>query len=879
MPSAKASLPKNYTPAPLEKKWSARWRSQNLYRWSVKSKKPIFSIDTPPPYPSGEFHLGNALNWFTMDFIARYRRMRGFEVFFPQGWDCHGLPTEVAVEKRDNIRKGDLSREEFRKRCIGLTLQNIRSMKRAMLRLGLSTDWSEEYRTMDPSYWVNTQRSFVRLHKMGLIYRGAHPVDWCPRCQTAIAHAEVEYDDRNTSLNTILFETPDGTKVPIATTRPELLGACQAVAVHPADPRNAGLVGKRLKVPLSGKEVPVIADEVVDPNFGTGVVMICTFGDRTDVRWTQKHRLPVATLLDDAGRMVPDAGKYAGLEVREARRAVLTDLEAAGLLTEKRQVSQSVGICWRCKTPVEILPREQWFMDVTSWRDRILRASRKIRWVPEEMSVRLEQWANSMEWDWVISRQRIFATPIPVWTCGGCGEVRVAEERELPVDPTKRRPKEACRKCGSRDWRGETDVFDTWMDSSITIASHAGWPDTKSRRFKRLFPATLQQNGTDIIRTWDYYLLVRHLALLGRVPFRDIVINGMVVGSDGRKMSKSAGNFVSPAAILDRYGTDALRQWAALGGAMGSDIAYQEKEVVAGHRFLQKLWNVYRFALPHARPRPGARLRDADLWLLGTLRETVEEATEAMEGYQFDRAFRAIRTWAWEVLADEYVELVKWRLYGRDLPAKTAAQHTLHTALEALARLLAPFVPFFAEEVFSRLPGTKGSVHVQPWPGVAARPPAKRARAGARTQQVVAEIRRWKAAAGLPLNAPVEGIRVHADGPLDRAEVAGATRCQVEFRAGAPPVERRIKSVKPRTAALGRVFRERTPRVLEAVRAVGPEAWSSLLASPGATLRLGEFDVPREALEVEEESVLRGEAVEVRRVQGAIILFPARDVE
>ncbi|MEM3086188.1 MAG: valine--tRNA ligase [Halobacteria archaeon] len=873
MPSPKP-LPKSYAPGPLEKKWSSRWKSSNLYRWNVKSKRPIFSIDTPPPYPSGEFHLGNALNWFCMDFTARYKRMRGFEVFFPQGWDCHGLPTEVAVEKRDNIRKGDVPRDEFRRRCIGLTLENIRNMKRAMLRLGLSTDWSEEYRTMDPSYWVNTQRSFVRLRKKGLIYRGAHPVDWCPRCQTAIAHAEVEYDDRNTHLNTILFGGPDGTRIPIATTRPELLGACQAVAVHPEDARNRALIGKKLRVPLHGKEVPVLADEAVDPDFGTGIVMICTFGDRTDVRWVQKHKLPVTTLLDDAGRMVPAAGKYAGLEVKEARRAVLADLQAAGLVAKVEQISQSVGICWRCKTPVEILPREQWFMDVTSWRDRILAEHRKVKWIPEAMAERLETWAKAMEWDWVISRQRIFATPIPAWTCAKCGEVRVAEESELPVDPTRKKPKESCRKCGAPEWRGETDVFDTWMDSSVTILNHAGWPDVKSARFKRLFPATLQQNGTDIIRTWDYYLLVRHLALLGRAPYRTVAINGMVTGSDGKKMSKSAGNYVSPHVVLDKYGADALRQWAALGGALGSDIAYQEKEVVAGHRFLQKLWNVLRFAQPHALPHPRAKLRDADLWLLKTLKETVAEVTRAMEGYQFDRAFRAIRTWAWEVLADEYVELVKWRLYGSDRAAREAAEHTLHAALDALARLLAPFVPFFAEEMFHHLPGARGSVHTSSWPAApkGALPP-RRAEAGARTQGVVAEIRRWKAAHGLPLNAPVESIRVYAEGPVDREEVAGATRCAVEFLPGAPPVERTVKSVTPRAAALGRLFREKTPSVLEALRGVEAARWPSLLEGSGP-LRLGEFEVPREALHVEEASTLRGAPVEVRRMRGATVVFP-----
>jgi valyl-tRNA synthetase len=763
-------LPKRYDHRKIEDKWRNFWEEKRIYKFDRKTEKPVFSIDTPPPYPSsGEFHMGNVLNWTYFDVVARYYRMKGYEVLFPQGWDCHGLPTEVQAEKKYGIKKGDIPREEFRNLCIELTRENIKRMKSEILKLGYSIDWSTEYETMSPDYWRKTQLSFILLYRKGLIYRGEHPVDWCPRCQTAIAHAEVEYESRSGELSYILFDD-----VEIATTRPELLCSCVAVAVHPEDERYKNLGGKRVRVPIYGKEVEVLKDSEVDPEFGTGIVMICTYGDRTDVKWVKRYGLEVIQGIDEEGRMTDKAGKYEGMEILECREEIISDLEKSGKLRRREKIQQKVGVCWRCKTPVEILPRAQWFMDVTSWKDEIIKAAERVRWVPDHMRLRLQEWAGSLDWDWVISRQRFFATPIPVWYCGSCGAVRVAEEGEIPIDPSETVPSSPCR-CGKTEWVPERDVFDTWMDSSITCAVHAGWPDFPER-FRKAFPADLQPNGTDIIRTWDYYLLVKHLALFGEIPYKTVLINGMVVGEDGRKMSKSLGNFVTPSEAIEKYGADAVRQWAILGGSPGSDIPFKWKDVIGASRFLQKLWSILRFSARHVRQEE-TELMQTDQWILSELNSLILSVTKALDGFKFDSAMRDIRRFAWEVLADEYIELAKWRLYAGDEEKKKAAQNTLFILTHNLARLLAPFLPFFAEELWSVV--GSGSVHNQKWPSPIRWEPAL-AKKGKLIKDIVSSIRRYKAARGLPLNHPLGKIKIYSEVDFQLFDIAGASNAEVE---------------------------------------------------------------------------------------------------
>jgi valyl-tRNA synthetase len=822
-------IPKHYDFAEVEERWQRTWRDEENY-FDRRSEKPRYVIDTPPPYPTGNFHIGNALNWCYIDFIARYKRMQGYNVMFPQGWDCHGLPTEVKVEEIHGITKNDVSREEFRKMCRELTAKNIGLMRGTLRRLGFSIDWSNEYITMRPEYFGKTQRSFLRMFHDGYIYQAEHPVNFCIRCETAIAFAEVTYQERETTLTTFLF---DG--VEIATTRPELLAACVAVAVHPDDERYTRLHGKEVTVPFFGHKVPVLQDPAVDPTFGTGAVMICTFGDKQDVHWWKEYGLPLRKAIDRRGMMTGIAGKYEGMTVGEARKAIVADMKKAGLLRGEKKIAQRVGACWRCKTPIEILSERQWFIRVK--HDEILKAAREVTWIPEHMRTRLENWVAQMEWDWCISRQRIFATPIPVWFCDACGEMVLPSPEEIPVDPTITRPKTPCPKCGGTKFTPEEDVLDTWMDSSISVLHVTGW-DGKGT--PPLFPAQLRPQGHDIIRTWACYTILRSVALTGGKPWDGILVNGMVLGEDGFKMSKSRGNIIQPEEILGKYGADSFRQWSASGAATGSDIMFNWNDVVAASRLQTKLWNIVRFILPKIGDRE-YRLEQvtapADRWLLDRLSGTVSAVTAAMEAYAFDQVLKAIREFAWDLLADEYIELVKGRLYSEGEGRESAAA-ALSITLDALLRMLAPFLPHFAEECYHHLKGR--SVHREPWVSFGFQDAPAREQ-GDLVVRIVSGLRTYKHDHGMALNAPFGRLTVYTKAPVeDGGDAARALNATIAWRAEEPRLERRAGDVKFNMGVVGPAFKGKARAFMEAVRSLPPES----MEHPPAAIALGGEMVP-----------------------------------
>jgi valyl-tRNA synthetase len=876
-------IPKDYSPLDVESKWQQKWKEWNIYRFKREDRvSPTYVIDTPPPYPSGEFHMGTALNWTYIDIAARYKRMRGFNVFFVQGWDCHGLPTEVQVEKSYGIRKGDLPAEKFRELCIRLTEENIAHMRKEMDSFGFSIDWSTEYRTMDPEYYSKTQLSFLKLYQKGLIYRGEHPVNWCPRCETAIADAEVEYEERRATLSYIKFRLTDGGFLTIATTRPEFLPACVVVAVHPNDERYQEYVGRRIEVPPLGQIVEIIQDPEVDPEFGTGVVMVCTFGDKTDVKWVKRHKLPIVKLIDGKGRMTSAAGKYEGMGIEESRGAIIRDLKESGLVEKQEDLTQNVGSCWRCKTPVEILSVPQWFMRVMDLNKRVIEEAKNVRWIPGHMLNRIVDWAKSMDWDWVISRQRIFATPIPAWYCSACREPIVAREDQLPVIPWKDHPPvERCPKCGGREFEPEKDVLDTWMDSSITIAAHAGWPEMD----ERLFPADLQPNGTDIIRTWDYYLMVRHLALFEKVPYRAVLVNGMVVGSDGRKMSKSLGNYVDTTLARKKYGTDALRQWAAIGASTGSDIPFSWKDVEFGHRFMRKFWNAARFAAPHLR---GAKeldpkrleFRPVDKWILSRLNRLVKRVTDWLEDYQFNHALGEIHNFVWHEFCDMYVEEVKHRLYGND-PTADAARFCLYQVILTTTKMLAPFIPHFAEEVYQThfaSDFSHVSVHVSGWPSARGEFIDDRAEElGVLANSIISAIRQFKSNRKLALAEELAEVEVCVSNDSLREKVrlvsddiAGTVRArELKVTPEKPELVTRVKSVRPDYSKLGPKLRSDIKLLVEALNRVDPGAVEKELASGKLVLQeFGKrFTLTPGDLKFTKETEVAGEKVEVIDVE------------
>ena len=520
------------------------------------------------------------------------------------------------------------------------------------------------------------------------------------------------------------------------------------------------------------REVTILADEHVDPSFGTGVMQICTYGDKEDVKTVIKHKLPVIRLITQNGQ-ISDAGncKYAGLYVNKARAAIVEDLQAAGLLEKSEKIQHEVGVCDRCKAPVEILEVKQWFMKTMELTDKVEKNANAILWYPDYMKNRLIDWAKALDWDWVISRQRLFATPIPVWYCKGCGHLIVSKPEWVPIDPKLEAPRiDACPDCGGKTFQPEQDVMDTWMDSSITCAVHAGWPDRSD--WKHLFPASVHPSGTDIIRTWAYYLMVRHLALFDERPFDSVLINGMVLGADGRKMSKSLKNYAAAPETLDKYGADAVRQWAAGGGATGSDIPYRVQDVEYGRRFLVKLWNVSGFAsnlLANYNPKTSAEpdYQLLDRWILSKTENITKKVTDSYERCQFNIAIEDIRNFTWHVLCDYYLEAIKDRLYRSEAYGQTntaAAQKTLYEVLYRMLQLLAPVMPHMTEEIYQYMyKYDKGfeSIQVSEWPKFNASLVDEAAeRDGDLVTAVMSEIRRDKAEKKKPLNAPIRNLTV-----------------------------------------------------------------------------------------------------------------------
>jgi valyl-tRNA synthetase len=780
------ALQKEFDILAIEEKWQSEWEKMGIYKFDWKDeKRPVFSIDTPPPYPSGEFHMGNVLNWTYFDMVARYKRMRGFNVHFPQGWDCHGLPTEVETEEFYKIKKTDVPPDKFRKLCEGFVNKYIDIMKRAVIRMGCSPDWRTEYKTMNPDYWRRTQLSFILLYNKGFIYQGTHPINWCPRCETAIADAEVEHETRQGTLHYVKFALDDEQSLTIATTRPELLTACVTVAVNPNDDRYKRYIGKTIHVPTAEKKVKIIAEDMVDPKFGTGVVMVCTYGDKADVQSVGTHHLPVIMSITETGKMTENAGKYAGLTVAEAKKAVAKDLEKQGLLEKTEKLQQEVGVCWRCGTPIEILEREQWFMKTRSLTDEVEKTALEVKWYPDYMKARLIDWAKSLDWDWVISRQRVFGTPIPIWYCAACKEIILAEPDWVPIDPRLEKPRlNKCPKCGHTEFVPEKDVLDTWMDSSISSAVHAGWPDSKD--WKRLFPASMHPSGTDIIRTWAYYLMVRNIALFNERPYKSCLINGMVLGNDGTKMSKSKGNYTPAPGILNKFGADAARQWAAGGGATGSDIPFRQPDVEYGWRFNRKLWNAARFAsllLEDYEPVERPKLELLDAWLLSKLERTVKRTTEAFENCQFNVALEEVRNFTWHEFCDQYIEAAKDRLYKPDYYGREsmeAAQYTLYTTLYKILQLLAPVMPHITEEIYQAMRTGEiepKSIHTTRWPEFDDKQVNEEAEEyGNLVTSLIGQIRREKSENKMPLNTSIKLLKIYVENKKNALNLERATK-------------------------------------------------------------------------------------------------------
>ncbi|HLI68389.1 MAG TPA: valine--tRNA ligase [Ktedonobacteraceae bacterium] len=795
------SLSKRYDPSTAEPALRDRWLHEGIYHFQREDqqpdKRPIYAIDTPPPTVSGNLHLGHTYSYSHTDFLARFWRMNGYNVFYPMGYDDNGLPTERLVEKRLGVTAPQVGRAAFIEKCLEVSEEAERDYQTLWQRLGLSIDWRYSYRTIDEQSRRISQWSFLDLYKKGLAYRREAPTIWCPECRTAIAQAELNDLERQSEFVTLAFALEGGATLPIATTRPELLPACVAVFVHPEDARYAGLIGSRVMVPLLGFDVPLLADPKADPAKGTGAVMCCTFGDVTDVEWWYTHTLPLEMIIGRDGHLTEAAGEFAGLSTAEARGQIVKALDDHGLVLKRESVAQSVRVHERCDTPVEYLVAWQWFIRVLDFKQQLLEAGEKIEWQPAHMQARYREWVENLGWDWCISRQRYFGVPFPLWYCRQCGEVLLASEEDLPIDPTAQSPGRACA-CGSTDFAPEEDVMDTWATSSMTPQIVGRWL-SEPELYAQVSPFALRPQAHEIIRTWAFDTIVKSLHHFGTLPWKTVAISGWGLAAAGSaKISKSRGGGpMAPLAMIERNSADAVRYWAASTG-FGKDAIISEERIKNGGKLITKLWNVARFSerfLEGYRPQEmeleASSKRDAkahieftpaDRWLLTRLASLIRRVTALFRAYEYAAAKSEIENFFWHDLADNYLEMCKERLYGEPGPLREGSRYALYYALLCTIKLFAPFLPYVTEEIYCGLfveNESSPSLHLTRWPEADPAWSDERAEdAGEILLEVATAVRRYKSEAGISLGAELSRLLLStSDASL--AELLSAARLDI----------------------------------------------------------------------------------------------------
>jgi valyl-tRNA synthetase len=703
--------------AAIEQRAQALWDRTRIHEFDPAGAGEVFSVDTPPPYVSAaHLHVGHAMSYAQAEFVVRFQRRRGRRVFYPMGFDDNGLPTERYVEQAHQVDKSTISRGAFRQLCLDETHRGAATYEELWRALGLSVDWRNRYSTIDDRCRRIAQWSFLDLWRRGRIYRTEAPVQWDPQLQSSLSQADIETRSRRGRL----YEIELSDQARIATTRPELLAACVALYRNPADPRWSHLDGTSVKVPLFGHEVPVLVDTSVRPDFGTGLVMVCTFGDGDDVERWRRDRLDTRSCIGPDGRLTAAAGDYEGSTCGEARKRIVADL--GDRVLGSRIVDQHVSVGERSEEPIEWQLRPHWMLRVLDLRDDLLARAAELRFHPEHLRSRLEDWIRGLKHDWNLTRQRFYGVPFPVWFCTGCGEAVGADESALPVDPLEDDPPvDSCPTCRGT-LAGDPDVMDTWMTSSMTPMIVTDGPGTPGR------PLTLRVQAHEIIRTWLFTTLVKAHLHDDDLPWRDVMISGWGLDEHGRKISKRAlldSDRYDPMAVIRKHGADALRYWAA-GTQLGTDCRYNERQVRAGRKVVLKLWNVARFLHEHgldpADPPPPAARPPEDRWVLHRLAHTIEQATASFERYDYAGARRATDNFFWADLADTWLELVKHRHWYPDAhPAEAvaAARATGRETLETVLGLWAPILPHITEEIYQRLlrtPDRAESIHITPWP-------------------------------------------------------------------------------------------------------------------------------------------------------------------
>ncbi|WP_048058890.1 valine--tRNA ligase [Desulfurococcus amylolyticus] len=722
-----------YEPKIREKRWDLKrekelletWDREGVYKFIFNpgDNREIIAIDTPPPYASGKWHVGGAAHYTQIDMIARYFRMKGYNVLVPFYADRNGLPVEVQVEKTYKVNPHELSatpegREHFLKLCREFLDKAEGELVNVWRRLGCSFQYwrngtdSEEYRRI-------TQATFIELYKRGLIYEAERPVNWCPRCRTSLADAELEYNEEETYLYYIKFQVKEtGEHIVVATTRPELLRSCKALVYHPGDERYVKYKGMHAINPVYGHEMPILEYEEVDPGYGTGLVMVCSYGDQRDVKMFRDLGLEPLIIVSKEGYLTKEAGILAGLKLTEARAKVVEILESNGLLVKKEKIKHDIPVCWRCKTPIQIVNSREWFLKQLDFRDELLKIIDQIEFKPLMHKKKLVDWINSVSTDWPISKDRYYATEIPLWKCSKCGSILLPEPGKYYRPWREPAPWDKCPVCGApREYLvGEKKVFDTWFDSSISVLYVTHYIRDPVL-FEKAFKYTLRPQGQDIIRTWLYYSILRVYQLTGKPAFKWVRITGMGLDEKGEAMHKSKGNVIDPDPYVEKYGADAFRFWAAISAKLGYDYRFSEQTLKTGLYFATKLWNIARYISSFPEPKE-YRLRGIDKATLAYLDKIIEKIDKAYSELDVYEPVNEIYQFTWNYFASHYIELTKSRAYNRDgkyneLEQK-AAWFTLHYTLKSILKALAPIMPFITDAIYRELYGR--SIHLERFP-------------------------------------------------------------------------------------------------------------------------------------------------------------------
>lgn len=746
-----------------EKEMQKLWEEKEAYKFKGVDERPVYSVDTPPPTVSGKLHVGHIFSFTQSEMLVRYHRLKGENVYYPFGFDDNGLPTERLVEREEGIFAKDLPRSEFIEKCTATKDKYIKEFQGLFKRLGISADWDLGYDTINELSRKVSQRSFIDLVKKGKAYRKEMPVLWCPCCQTSIAQAELENKDVKSYFNYINFFV-DNKDLEIATPRPEFLGGCVAIFVNPNDERYKDLIGKTATVPLYNNQVPIIADEKVAIDKGTGVVMCCTFGDQTDMEWQKEYNLPIKKVMQADGTINPEVAIVGGMKTLDARMKIVEELQKQGLLVKSEKIEHSVSTHERCGNEIEIINSPQWYIDILSIKDELIKAADEINWHPESMKTRYLDWVNNLKWDWCISRQRYFGVPFPVWYCKECGDVMIPEDKELPLNPLEHNPHGAC-KCGCKEFIPETAVMDTWATSSVSPFINMKYGEDDERKF--LYPMSMRSHAHEIIRTWTFYSIVKSLYHTGQVPWKDLMISGFVLAKKGEKISKSKNNAkMSPNDLLDTYGADMIRYWTA-SNKLGTDTWFDTKDIEISKRFMNKLWNSAKFVdmhIKHADLSEEAELQSIDKWLISRCHETFEKYQQQMENYEMGLARQEIDKFFWNDLCDNYLEMAKERLYNPNNKygdSQKAAQQTLATVFLEALKMYSPFVPHITEYIYQELYKSKLKDELLSTSKFTELPYDKKyIEFGDAMKKVVGDVRKYKTERNLSMKEPIEELKI-----------------------------------------------------------------------------------------------------------------------